>query len=300
VSLMACSAGRLSTSCSEGGARLVCAGMPRYLVVANQTLGGESLLAAVRERSRRGEGRLFLIVPATPPSGGLTWTESQASLLARDRLERWLKQFAEMGVDVEGQVGDPDPFLAVQDVLQGERFDEIIVSTLPRGKSQWLKANLPERLRAAVDVQVTHVTAPPELETKGRTLRQVPLLADVPRRRLRALSKAAVTREYFAGDTVVHAGSTESDLFVMVDGRATVHRQGRTVATLTAGDFFGEISLLDPGPRTADVVAESPTKCIRLAGKDFWQVVEADPRLANVLLRHLGRRLREIVQPLAD
>lgn len=274
--------------------------MSRYLVVANQTLEGETLLAVVRERSTRGAARLFVLVPATPPSGGLTWTESQASLLARDRLERGLKQFAEIGVEAEGQVGDPDPFLAVQEVLRGERFDEIIVSTLPRGRSQWLKARLPERLRASVDVPVTHVTGAPEHETKERTLRMVPLLADVPKRRLRALAKAAVTREYWAGDTIMHSGSTESDLFVILDGRASVHRQGRMVATLTAGEFFGEISVLDPGPRTAEVVAESPTRCLRLAGRDFWGVVEADPGLANVLLRHVGRRLREIVQPLAD
>jgi hypothetical protein len=274
--------------------------MPRYLVVANQTLEGENLLAAVRERSAQGDGHLFIIVPATPPSGGLTWTESQASLLARDRLERGLKQFAEMGVDVEGQIGDLDPFLAVEDLLRSESFDEIIVSTLPRGSSQWLKANLPERLRAIVDVPVMHITARPELETKERTLRRVPLLADVPKRRLRALAKATVTRDFVTGDPIVTAGSTGSDLFVIVDGRARVHRQGRTVATLAAGDFFGEISLLDPGPRTADVIAERPTRCIRLAGRDFWEVTEADRRLANVLLRHLGRRLREIVQPTVD
>lgn len=274
--------------------------MPRYLLVANQTLEGENLLAAVRERSKRGEARFFVLVPATPPSGGLTWTESQASLLAHDRLERGLKQFAEMGVEVEGGIGDRDPLLAVQDVLRGERFDEIIVSTLPRGKSQWLKAKLPERLRASEDVPVTQVTGAPELETKERTLRQVPLLAEVPNRRLRALAKAAVTHEYSAGDPIVTAGSTGTDLFVILDGRVTVLRQGRTVATLAAGNFFGEISLLDPGPRTADVVAEGPTRCLRLSGRDFWGAVQGDPRLASVLLRHVGQRVREIVQPVAD
>lgn len=274
--------------------------MPRYLVVASPTLGGENLLALVRERSTRGAAHFFVLVPATPPSGGLTWTDGQASMLARDRLERGLKLFAGMGVDAEGQVGDPDPFLAVQDVIRGKRFDEIIVSTLPRAQSQWLKAKLPERLMEALHVPVIHVTGAPEREVNERSLRQVPLLADVSKRHLRALSKAAVTRDYFAGDPVIHAGSTESDLFVILDGRATVHQQGRTVATLRAGDFFGEISLLDPGPRTADVVAQGPTRCLRLAGRDFWETVEADPRLANALLRHMGRRMRDIVQPLAD
>ena len=272
--------------------------MTRYLVVANQ-LGGDDLLAVVRARSARGAPRFFVLVPATPPSGGFTWTESQASLLARDRLERSLKLLADIGVDADGQVGDPDPVLAVQDVMRDERFDEIIVSALARGGPH-VARNLVPRLTEAVNVPVTHVVSPPEHEVKERTLRRVPLFADLPKRRLRALAKAAVTREYLTGDPIVSAGSTESDLFVILDGRVGVRTEGRTVATFAAGEFFGEISLLDPGPRTAEVVAEGPTRCIRLAGVEFWEVLEADPGLASALLRHLGRRMREIVQPPAD
>jgi hypothetical protein len=276
--------------------------MRRYLVVANQTLEGENLLAVVRERLRRGAAGFTILVPATPSAGGFTWTESQANLLAQDRLERGLKELGNLGVDAEGHVGDPDPVLAVLDFIQiqGERFDEIIVSTLPRSRSQWLKAKLPERLMDAVDVPVTHVIGTAEPETSEGTLRKVPLLADLPKRRLRALAKAAVIRGYSAGDTLVRQGATGSDLFVILDGRVSVRQRGRTVATLTAGDFFGEISLLDPGPRTADVVAEGPTRCLRLAGNDFGRAVEAEPRLANVLLRQLGRRLRQIAQPPDD
>lgn len=274
--------------------------MLRYLVVGSQTLGGEHLLTLVRERATRGAARFFVLVPATPPSSGLTWTESQANLLARDRLERGLKQLAKMGVDADGRVGDADPFLAVQDLVRDERFDEIIVSTLPRGRSQWLESKLPGRLMAAGDIPVTHVTGAPESEVKAQTLGRVPLLANVSKRRLRALAKAAVIREYVAGDAIVTAGSMESDLFVILDGRASVHRQGRKVATLKAGDFFGEISLLDPGPRTAEVVAQSPVRCLRLADSDFWDAVKTDPGLAASLLRHVGRRLREVVQPPAD
>jgi len=83
--------------------------MTRYLVVANQ-LGGDDLLAVVRARSTRGAPRFFVLVPATP-SGGFTSTESQASLLARDRLERSLKLLADIGVDADGRVGIPIPSL---------------------------------------------------------------------------------------------------------------------------------------------------------------------------------------------
>jgi CRP/FNR family cyclic AMP-dependent transcriptional regulator len=221
-------------------------------------------------------------------------------VLARDRLERSLKLLADIGVDADGRVGDPDPVLAVQDVMRDERFDEIIVSASARGGRHLARRSLVPRLMAAVNVPVTHVACPPEQEVKERTLRLVPLFADLPKRRLRVLAKAAVTHEYLAGDPIVSAGSTESDLFVILDGRVGVRRDDRTVATFAAGDFFGEISLLDPGPRTAEVVAEGPTRCIRLAGVEFWEVLEADPGLASALLRHLGRRMREIVQPPAD
>lgn len=268
------------------------------MVVVNQ-LGGDDLLAVVRARSRRGSPSFFVLVPATPPSGGLTWTESQAGLLARDRLERSLKLLADVGVDAEGRVGDPDPVLAVQDLMRDERFDEIIVLALARGGPHVARSLVP-RLMAAVNVPVTQVVCPPEREVKERTLRLVPLFAHLPKRRLRALAKAAVTREYLTGDSIVSAGSTESDLFVILDGRVGVRTEGRTVATLAAGEFFGEISLLDPGPRTAEVVAEGPTRCVRLAGVEFWEALEADSDLASALLRHLGQRMREIVQPPAD
>jgi CRP/FNR family cyclic AMP-dependent transcriptional regulator len=270
--------------------------MDRYLVVANQ-LGSNDLVAAIQEGSRHGASRFLLLVPATPPSGGLTWTESHSLLLARDRLERGLKLLAEVGVDVEGRIGDPDPFLAAQDAIQEEHFDGVIVSAARGARGT---RGLVPRLRQAVDVPVINVACPPESEVKERTLRLVPLFANLPKRRLRALARAALTHDYGTGDTIVTPGSTDGDLFVILDGRASVRKDGQTIASFTAGEFFGEISLLDPGPRTAEIVADAPTRCLRLAGEDFWDLLEADPRLSSALLRHLGRRMRTIVQPPAD
>lgn len=270
--------------------------MDRYLVVANQ-LGGDDLVAAIRERSRLGASRFLLLVPATPPSGGLMWTESHARLLARDRLDRGLKLLAEVGVEAEGRIGDADPFLAAQDAIQEEHFDGVIVSAARGARGT---RGLVPRLREAVDVPVIHIAGPPESEVKERTLRLVPLFADLPKRRLRTLAKAALTHDYRTGDTIVTLGSRDADLFVVLDGRVSVRKDGRTAASFTAGEFFGEISLLDPGPRTAEIVADAPTRCLRLAGEDFWDVLEADPRFSSALLRHLGRRMRAIVQPPAD
>jgi CRP/FNR family transcriptional regulator, cyclic AMP receptor protein len=69
-------------------------------------------------------------------------------------------------------------------------------------------------------------------------------------------------------------------------------RGGRTAARLSAGDFFGEISVLDGEPRTATVVAETPLRCLTLSRRDFVDVLEGEARLAVTILREVARRLR--------
>ncbi len=138
--------------------------MRRYLVVANQTLGGTHLVAKVRECLGNGECRFSIVVPATPPRHRLTWTESDASALAKARLEAALARFRELGAEVEGGVGDAHPLDAIGDALRDEPFDEIILSTLPPGASRWLKADLPLRVRAKFGLPVTHIIGGAETE----------------------------------------------------------------------------------------------------------------------------------------
>lgn len=270
--------------------------MRRYLVVGNQTLEGGELLSEVQERLERGPSRFFILVPASPPRGGLTWTESQGALLAQDRLDRALARFRALGAQVEGVVGDPDPFLAMQDILRAGGFDEIIISTPPRRVSPWLKTDLPRRAESAFGLHVTNVEGAPEQVTSGAVLEGVGLFAGLSKRHLRALARASVIGEYRDGEAIVKAGTSGSDLFVVLDGRVKVRLGRRTVGRMAVGDIFGEISLLDPGPRTADVLADGPTRCLHLSGGDFRTVVEADPKLAIELLRVVGRRMRELVR----
>jgi hypothetical protein len=136
--------------------------MRNYLVVANQTLGGEHLIAKVRECMATGPCRFHVVVPATPPAEHATWTEGEAVALASDRLERALAKFRELGADVGGEVGDKNPILAIQDALRNDKFDEVILSTLPPGVSRWLKLDLPTRVAGHFSLPVTHVIADPE------------------------------------------------------------------------------------------------------------------------------------------
>lgn len=139
-----------------------------YLVVANQTLGGEHLIAQVRQCMARGSCRFHLVVPATPSFEQATWTEGEARAIARRRLADALTRFRETGAEVEGEVGDANPMLAIEDALREQGFDEIILSTLPPGISRWLKRDLLSRVGDRFRLPVTHVIGEPEAASKRR------------------------------------------------------------------------------------------------------------------------------------
>ena len=136
--------------------------MRRYLLVANQTLGGEPLREKVRQCMAQGPSRFHIVVPATPSQEHLTWTEGDAIAIAQGRLDRALVGFGELGAEVTGEVGDGNPLLAVDDAVREGEFHEIILSTLPPGASRWLKLDLPSRLARHVDIPITHVVVHPE------------------------------------------------------------------------------------------------------------------------------------------
>jgi hypothetical protein len=135
--------------------------MRRYLVVANQTLAAEPLVSRVRELARGTPSSFHVVVPATPPRDHV-WTEGEARATARSRLEAALARFAALGAEVEGEVGDGNPMLAIGDALRDHGpFDEIVISTLPKGLSKWLKLDLPHRVEASFGLRVTHVVEEP-------------------------------------------------------------------------------------------------------------------------------------------
>jgi hypothetical protein len=135
--------------------------MNQYLVVANETLGGSHLVDLVQERLREGPCSFYIVVPATPPRGTWTYDERGARSIARGRLETALGRFRALGADVGGEVGDGRPLDAIRDAMRDGVFDAVLLSTLPPGRSRWLKANLPRRVRAEFGVPVAHVIGVP-------------------------------------------------------------------------------------------------------------------------------------------
>ncbi len=121
--------------------------------MANVTATSDELIDALRRRAREKPSSFTLIIPATPFGGG-----REAAL---QKLGDALDQLHDAGLEAEGSVGNADPILAVTDVWDPKRYDEIIVSTLPMLFSKWLRAGLPERISKLTDAPVTHVVSSP-------------------------------------------------------------------------------------------------------------------------------------------
>ncbi|HEX3324504.1 MAG TPA: hypothetical protein VHR65_05130 [Solirubrobacterales bacterium] len=133
--------------------------------MANRTVDSSELIEALRQRAACSPACFTLLVPAVPR--GLAWAADMKAggPEATPRAEVGARRMRMAGLEVEAAViGDPDPFAAVGDALRAEEFDELVVSTLPRGVSRWLRISLPHRLRRTTDLPVLHVTANPRSE----------------------------------------------------------------------------------------------------------------------------------------
>jgi hypothetical protein len=152
----------------------------RYLVVANQTLGGPELMDVIRERMARGPAEFWVLAPATPTTqligdfGALSGAfpvdpsvlptaadiRDEGVAVAKSNPAAEFARLAEVGAVTDGAVGDPNPMVAIEQAVAHRQFDEIILSTLPPGISRWLALDLPHRVRRKIDVPLTVITAP--------------------------------------------------------------------------------------------------------------------------------------------
>ena len=127
----------------------------RVLVLANRTVDSDELREALRARSEQGPIDVTLLVPAVweiqDPHGGF---ES-----AQRRIHNALERMRDDGLRVGVRIGDPDPLTALRDAWRPDRYDELIVSTLPSRISKWLHIDLPGRAEKVAGVPVSHVVA---------------------------------------------------------------------------------------------------------------------------------------------
>lgn len=130
----------------------------RILVVANETVGGAELLAILRSKAEGVEAQVLVVCPALN-SQVRHWAsdEDGARAAAQERLDASLARLRRDGVRARGEVGDSDPLQAIEDALRTFGADEIVISTHPEGRSNWLERDVVGTARERFDVPITHV-----------------------------------------------------------------------------------------------------------------------------------------------
>lgn len=125
-------------------------------------------------------------------------------------------------------------------------------------------------------------------------LASVPLFAACSKKDLQKIARASDEVSVDQGKVLVEQDTPGRECFVIVEGRAVVRRNNRKVATFGPGDYFGELSLLDHGPRTATVEAETPMKLLVLGPREFAGVIDEVPGLAHKIMGSLATRIRDL------
>ncbi len=125
-------------------------------------------------------------------------------------------------------------------------------------------------------------------------LKKVPLFLGFGARHLEAIAKTAKEMDYPAGATILREGEQSNvGFYLILDGQVEVRKGNQVLSRLGAGQFFGEMALLDDQPRSADVVTTAPTKCLVLTRWDFKGLVKTYPDIALSVIQELARRLRD-------
>ena len=130
----------------------------RTLVIANETLEGETLQEMIKRKSEGYRPNVLVVAPAQPsPLQHFASDDDPSRAAARERLDRTLRKLREAGISARGEVGESDPLQAIEDALRTFGPDEVIISTHPEGRSHWLEQGIVEKARERFAVPITHV-----------------------------------------------------------------------------------------------------------------------------------------------
>jgi hypothetical protein len=137
----------------------------RILVIANETVGGQTLRERIRQQSEGYRAEVLVVTPAlNSPLRHWASDEDRARAAAQTRLEASLARLHEAGIRARGEVGDAEPLQAIEDALRTFGADEIILSTHPEGRSNWLERGVVTHARERFAVPITHVVVDLEAE----------------------------------------------------------------------------------------------------------------------------------------
>jgi CRP-like cAMP-binding protein len=131
-------------------------------------------------------------------------------------------------------------------------------------------------------------------DDKIEALRKAPLFEGLSKKDLAQLARVSEDMEIPAGTTLTKEGEIGHEFFVIVDGQTEVKRKGKNLGNRGAGDFIGEIALLEEVPRTATVKAKTDLRVFVLTSKDFHHLLEESPNVERKVLRALAKRVADL------
>jgi CRP/FNR family transcriptional regulator, cyclic AMP receptor protein len=120
----------------------------------------------------------------------------------------------------------------------------------------------------------------------------VPFFAGLDEKKRKSIASQGKELSYKPGDTIVSEGTTGVGFYLILDGKAEVRKGNKVLATLGKGQFFGEMSLIDELPRSADVVAVAPTECWAITSWAFAGIMKTTPEIAIQMVKEMVKRLR--------
>lgn len=129
---------------------------------------------------------------------------------------------------------------------------------------------------------------------------KAPIFATLSGRQLKLLAKSTKVLAYPAGTPIVKQGDPGIAFYVILSGGADVRQGARVLARLAPGQFFGEMTLLDEQPRSADVVTTAPTECAVLSRWEFWGFAKNEPEVLQGVLQEMAARLRAANKALSE
>jgi len=132
-------------------------------------------------------------------------------------------------------------------------------------------------------------------------LRGVPMFSELEPKELESLLNESTLKTYEEGATIIKDGSLLADMYVIVKGKVEVRKKGKVIARLDAGQFFGEMAVLNAEPtgRSADVQAAERTTCVRIRGLAWTAFLRKNPDVAIEVIRLLAGRLRKTSRSLS-
>jgi len=141
--------------------------------------------------------------------------------------------------------------------------------------------------------RAVNVSAAIRLRFKAALLQKIPLFEDLSAKETQQFARLVTEIEVPAGTKLAKIGEPGGELFAIINGEAVVRTKPGRTAVLKAGDYFGEMSVIDGQPRSAAVEATTPIRLLVLERRDFWRLLDGKTAIARKLMQTLCGRLRE-------